>query len=389
MDRFTKDDLNTLAQVEAQWCMSFYLPTHKTGQDVLQDPIVMKNLVRHAEEQLQTLGMRGPDAQELLEPARSLVLDGDFWQHQGQGLAVFVAPGVFQHYRTRLRFDDLGFVSNRFHLKPLLPLLTNDGEFYVLALSQSKVRLLRGTPDSVEEVELEDVPKSLAEALSPIVTGQQIQFHFAVRQPAGSGGRRPIMFHGHGAGKDEASSDVLNYFHQIDHGLQDLLRDKKSPLVVAGVDYLHPVYREANTYNHLMEKGIEGNPDDLRPEELHQRAWEIVRPVFESAQAEVAERYRALMGQKSNRASNRIEEIVPAAFNGRVDTLFVATNSQQWGTYDANDNTVELHPQAKRGDFDLLDAAAVQTVLNGGTVYAVPPEQVPGAGIVAAVFRYE
>ena len=37
---------------------------------------------------------------------------------------------------------------------------------------------------------------------------------------------------------------------------------------------------------------------------------------------------------------------------------------------------------------DLLDLAAVQTLLHGGTIYAVEPEQVPGGGPLAALFRY-
>jgi len=36
----------------------------------------------------------------------------------------------------------------------------------------------------------------------------------------------------------------------------------------------------------------------------------------------------------------------------------------------------------------MLDLAAVQTWLNGGAVYAVEPGAVPGAGELAAVFRY-
>lgn len=39
------------------------------------------------------------------------------------------------------------------------------------------------------------------------------------------------------------------------------------------------------------------------------------------------------------------------------------------------------------GDEDLLNAAAIQTLLNGGTVYAVEPEQVPDTAPLAAIFR--
>lgn len=39
-------------------------------------------------------------------------------------------------------------------------------------------------------------------------------------------------------------------------------------------------------------------------------------------------------------------------------------------------------------DQDLLNAAAMQTFIAGGTVCAAPPGEVPGRGSVAAIFRY-
>jgi len=47
-----------------------------------------------------------------------------------------------------------------------------------------------------------------------------------------------------------------------------------------------------------------------------------------------------------------------------------------------------VHETEEPGDEDLLDVAAIQTVLNSGTVYAVKAEEVPGGGPAAALFRY-
>ncbi|RPJ11944.1 MAG: hypothetical protein EHM37_10145 [Deltaproteobacteria bacterium] len=44
-----------------------------------------------------------------------------------------------------MAFKELAVVSHRFHVKPLLPVLTSDGTFYILALSQNQLRLLEGT----------------------------------------------------------------------------------------------------------------------------------------------------------------------------------------------------------------------------------------------------
>jgi hypothetical protein len=53
------------------------------------------------------------------------------------------------HYHLLVTFVFNTEDSDRFHLKPLLPLLTGDGRFYILALSQNQVRLLQGTRYSV------------------------------------------------------------------------------------------------------------------------------------------------------------------------------------------------------------------------------------------------
>ena len=50
--------------------------------------------------------------------------------------------------------------------------------------------------------------------------------------------------------------------------------------------------------------------------------------------------------------------------------------------------TVDLHPEPEPDDEDMLDFAAIHTLLNGGTVYTVEPEEVPDEALAAAIFRY-
>ncbi len=63
-------------------------------------------------------------------------------------------------------------------------------------------------------------------------------------------------------------------------------------------------------------------------------------------------------------------------------------DQQEWGLFDSSSETVYLHQEKETGDEDLLDFAAAHTLLNGGTVYAVPPEKIPYSTPVAAIFRY-
>jgi hypothetical protein len=371
------------------------MPTHRAGREVQQDPIRLKNLLAEAEEDLTAGGLRIPEVQELLKPAQGLLVDGLFWEYQSDGLAMFISSETFRYYRIPFDFEELVVAADRFHIKPLLPLLGGDGRFYVLALSQSEIRLLQGTRHSVSPVNLERVPEDLDQVLKWNDPEKRFQFHTTTRTPGGERVRpstrkeRPAAFHGHGvASADEPKDYILRYFHRVDEGLREVLGGERAPLVLAAVDYLHPIYHEANTYPHLVDEGIEGNPDELSATELHERAWTILQPRFLAEQEEAAALYRQLAGAGSERSASHVREVVPAAYVGRVEVLFVALGTQEWGAFDPQANTVRLHEEAEPGDEDLLDFAAIHTLLNGGTVYVVEPGKVPHDASLAAVFRY-
>jgi len=381
MDSLTRSKLAELIEVEGEWCVSLYMPAVRAGMEVQQNTIRFRNLLRRAEEQLLAVQMRVPDVERLLQPAVSLLDDAGFWREQGDGLAVLVGQGHFSAFRLPLRFEELVVVNRRFYVKPLLPLFSGDGQFFVLALSQEQVRLLTGTRDSVAEVELPGVPTSMAEALHPERPERQVRARAI-------GDTGVAIFHGHGGPEETAKPDLLRYFQLVDKGLRDLMGEKNVPLVLAGVDYLLPLYREANSYPYLLDQGITGNPDTLSAKELHERAWEIVRPVFARAQSEQIALYYELDGRDDPRASHSLVDIVQAAFEGRIATLFVPRNVQKWGVYRAHSHKVHVHPSQQPGDYDLIDLAAAQTVAHGGVVYVLEPDHVPGGDLLAAIFRY-
>jgi hypothetical protein len=137
----------------------------------------------------------------------------------------------------------------------------------------------------------------------------------------------------------------------------------------------------------LIDAVITGNPDLLSPDELHKSAWDIIGPHFQTAQEEAVAHFLQLSGQSSERVADTLEKILPAAHHGRVETLFVTTEVQQWGVFNPVTNEIEFHDPMESGDEPLLDLAAVQTYLKGGTVYIMEPGKVPG-GSYAAVLRY-
>ena len=385
------DELKQLSQHTQGPAVSIYMPTQRAGPETRENPIRFKNRLKDAEEQLAAAGLRSVEIDQLLEPCQKLLIDNLFWQHQQHGLAMFFTNDDLQRYRLPMSVDELTVVSDRFHIKPLLPLFSNDGHFYVLVASLNRIRMLEATRHAVSEVPLEDMPTSLADFLRYDEFERSLQHHVTLGQGRGAGlgqGRGDAMFHGHGAGGDDDRKkiDILRFFQQIDNGVREMLNETRAPLVFAGVDYLFGIYKEANKYRYLLDQAVSGNFDEARDEEVHEQAWPLVAPRFSEAQAKAHSSFAALEG--TGRTATDVAGVIEAAGHGRVDTLFVAGNQHQWGVYDRQTGQIELHDEEQPGSEDLLDLAAVQTLLNRGSVYTVAREDVPSGGKLAAILRY-
>ena len=379
MNLFTIDELTTLTTASNSTCISIYAPMERLGAETQQNPIRFKNLVRQAVEKLLVLGVNEHDAKELLQPIYELDND-DFWQHQSDGLAIFLSPNQFRYYCLPIAFPELAVVGDHFHLKPLLQLMSGDGTFSVLALSQNQVRLFQGTRYHLDEIKLTDIPTNIADALQYDKPEKSLQLH------TGSSQGNSAVFHGQGAGNEDHKNDLLSYFRQVNNGLESLFKNQQVPLILAGVDYLLPIYHEANTYAHLLPDGIPGNPETLTLEELHTQAWQIAQPYFDLAKVSTISHYEELQG--SEKTANTIEKVLPAAYFQRVETLFVPIDKTVWGVFNPDGNSIQIHAQQETGDEDLLDLAALHTLTNGGTVYAVEQGDVPEHKAIAAILRY-
>ena len=382
MNSLSQEELKTLLEKRQGVCVSLFMPTFRTGAEIQQNQIRLRNLLRTADERLLGNGLRPGEIKSLLEPAQALTGNLLFWKGQSDGLALFLAADFFRFFSLPESFAELVTVGDRFHIKPLLPVLSGNKRFYILTLSQNEVHLLEGTEQQIQEIELARIPRSLAEALQHDEFGKQVRF----RSGTAGGGDRSSMVSGHGAEIEDAKDNLLRYFRLIDRGLHDLLRGEQAPLVLAGVDYLFPIYREANTYAHLLDEGIPGNPRGIHPESLQQATLQIVGPYFHKAATDAIAQYRQSSG--TGLASASIQEILPASADGRVGLLLITSGGQVRGSYDRESGAVAIDPATGGAGEDLLDLAAVETFLNGGQVFVLAPEKMPAASPLAAVFRY-
>ncbi len=382
MDMITMDTLKELLAKRSDWCISLFMPTYRAGQKTEQNPIRYKNLLADAEQQLLAKDLGKAKVDTILKKARNLFEASAFWQHQSDGLAIFIADDVLHLFRLPVAFAEKAVVTTRFHIKPLLPLLNSDGTFHILAISQKQVRLFAGNQYATDEIDLGDTPLTLSETLPSEWPKQNLQYQTGTPS---AGGTQAAIYHGHDSG-NEIKGRLQKWFRLIDQEVSALLSNSHSPLVLAGVDTLFPLYKEVSTYPHLMEEGISGNPDRMKAKDFHPLAWAIVEPMFLKDRKAGLEKYGQLADTAQTTAD--IVEAVLAAKHGRVETLFVALGVQVWGSLDQDHEKVTLSETKKPGYEDLLDLAAIHTLVHGGSVFAVSPEEVPAKSLVAAVLRY-
>ena len=385
---FSNLDLSTLLRPSTNGTrLSLYMPTHPAGREKSQDPIRLRNMIRTAEKQLREGGMRTSDIAEIIGPVRTLLQTPGFWRRQDLGLAVFSSMELQHDYHLPIRPPRTLVLSRRFHLKPLMPLLYDDGLFFILALSQNEVRTLWGTRDSILSVELEGMPGSKADAVGGADAERHLQWHTRTGDTS-SRGRRAAIFHGQGGGMDGKKDDLLHFCQQVDRGVRRFLGDRNTPLIVAGVDFLLPIYRKANTYPHLSSVLPIGNPERLHAAALHALSWEAMKPIIAKRREDAFRAYLRLAGAGDERACDDLKTILAAAYQGRVESVFVNTQVQEWGTFEPSSGRMHLDSPPQDGSEDLLDFAAIQTYLHGGKVFAVGREQIPSHADIAAQLRY-
>lgn len=378
---FLLDHLKELAKKQgAVPCISLYMPTHRSGRDAQEDPLRFKNLIKKAVKDCSEQGVGADEIKRILKPHEQLLEDPVFWQNQSDGLAVFAAPGVFEWFRLPIKFKELAAAGEVFIFKPLFFYLGEYGKFYLLQLTKNRVKLYQGSVDGIAEIDCLGLPKNLEEALWYKDYEKQLQSH-------SSGGQRgkALIFHGHGVGHDDLKFRIRRYLRHIDNGIIKCLRDRSIPLVVAGVEYFMPIFREVSKYPLIMEEILPGNTEKINEEDLRARAWKTVQKYYDRLKAEEIKKCADIL--ETSKASYLPDYIVKKAWEGKVAEIFAPFGRQIWGKFDRNSGWSELHDRQKSGDIDILSLAVFFTYLHNGKVYVVDPEEMPLKKEIAAILR--
>jgi hypothetical protein len=261
--------------------------------------------------------------------------------------------------------------------------LADDETYFVLEVSQNQTRLLQGNGSGLKKVDVRDLPRDLTSALDYDVAEGAFQAHSGEPRLKGKEG---MVFHGQGGGPDDAKQEIVSYFRLIDQAVTTKLEGDCAPLIFAGVDYLFPLYREANHYPHLLSQHIGGSPDRRTSSDLLALARPLIGSLI-SARRETAANY--YWTQVSHgRTANRLDDVLRTAAAGAIETLLIDSGAHCRGQFDPTRGTAYIHEGDAPEDEDLLNLAVCLVLCHGGEVVVAPKGHVPGGGLFAAVLRY-
>lgn len=384
MKIFDKEQFIALSKKSGYPFVSIYTPTSRLSTIAYKDDKThFKNQLQEVESRMNNeKGFAWKETERILKPGYQLLDNPEFWEHNSDMLAVFLHDGEMEYFQMPLEIaEGSHFIGSKPMVLPMVPELSDDGHYYLLLLNLDHIYLYEATRSGIQEIDEEDITSSFTEDEEAARGDKGFQ---ARGSGAGS------QFHGHSENSDEERKKrLLQFFHRVNNKLVPVLNRNPLPLYLAGVEYLAPIYREANSYGNLKDGKITGafNHNDMLV--LHAKSWEVAAPYFETERLERKSSFGSYLASGLAVNNDKLK-LIKAALTGAVDTLLVDKDHEHlWGTYDENAHQIVLSETQEPGMHCLIDEAAARVIDFKGKVYLVESDMMPEeSSAIAGILRY-
>ena len=364
-------------------CITLLLPPYRPGEPGETAAALLKAELQQATKDLAARKVMEPLISELLRPLYQLVQEKESLAGSGSDRVIFRSREVFHRFALPVPAMPARActVGDCFWIRPILASLTLPAHVFVLEITKKAVTLLAcGITEGVRPLEL---PAKTPETLDAFLVFDPPDHDLMNRSAAGpSTGAMPGVQFGTGSGRETQHAHLSDFYRAVDRCVKELLGSNQAPLILAGVGEDVAIYRSINTYSNLLEQGIQGSPGPaITPAQILRQAHDIT--LFDFQRRAVQEMSELKERLAPARFSTDLESILRAAAEGRVSDLYLDENGQRMGNFDGK----IFGGRTNWHDEDLLNVAAVETLLHGGAVSSLPSHLMTGDA-AAAAFRY-
>jgi hypothetical protein len=360
-------DLKVLARYHGP-CVTIQLPSYHPGAGGGTRLAHLRQLTQAAADGLRKLNW--PEKADLVVAAIEELLHTLPLESGGPGLTLFCAPRFEAAYETPGIDTEEVTVGSRFHLLPQLIAAQAPQDFFILGISQKRLRLFRYHQGRCDEMALPaSVPASLAAAGSFDKPDHTQESRSAGGPSVGS--MRGVRF-GTSSDHDSEGEYLRHFFEQVDKGLKETLDG--APLFLAGVQEELALYRKTAKHAQILGAEYHGNVEHSSLDTLAEVAGAAAIREYRQASKRAIES----LPEIAQKITGDPEAVLEAAQAGRVRQVFVAEGARM-----ARANVAGIY----FGE-DMINAAVVEGLRTGATIFSVPGSEMGAVGPIAAVLRF-
>lgn len=353
--------LKDLKNIISDSCITIILNTHRTRPDNEKDPIVLKNLIKEAEDRLYA-DEKKRDAKVLVERLKNLASEIDHNYNQ-ESLILFVNEDIAQFLRLPIAVENRVVIDQTFATRDLVRALHLETNYFVLVLNQQKVRLIEAFNDKV----VAEITDNF-----PMINSQFDSLHKADLSNA-----------------SRQSNLIAEFFNQVDKEVNRVRNDNPLPVLICTEESnYHEYMKIADQKQSIFDTFLNRVRLDEKANIIVSEAWKTVREgVEEKNNARKAELKLAV---SQNKFLSDTNEIWNAIKNGRIQTLFIEQGLFQPAIIEDNViSYVSDELRDKKGVIDDIYDELIEANMNyGGNVVFLPKGELSDFNGFGAITRY-
>ena len=351
--------LEILATEKNTPCVTISLNTHRTHPDNAQDVILLKNLVKEAEERVvKEFGKKSVAA--LLEKLTGINIDEN---HNLDSLHIFISNDTKEIIKSPWTVERNNVnISDTFAVRPIIKMFNRGEEYFVLLLSQSGAHLYEAINEEItNEIKNDDFPFSE-------------NSHITVEPEKSSDSK--LM-----------DNMVREYFNKVDKALVKIHNETGLHCVVICTEdnnsRLMQVADKPNIYHGYAN--IDYN--NTTTHNIAKQSWEIVKELQSKRRIEAIGEMKAAIATGS--VLTDLREIFQASIDGRGDLLIVHQDFTQ-PVIMTNDRDFDLTPDTTNPNVieDIAGIIAWNVLSKKGRVFFTEHDEIKDLGEIVLKTRY-
>lgn len=353
--------LKELKNIRSENCITIILTTHRTKPEYLNDALRLKNLVKDVETRLvKDIGKK--DAAKMMERVNALTNNIDHSQNM-ESLMFFVNEDIAEYVRLPIKVEDRVVIDETFATRDLIRSMHLETHYYILVLSQDKIRLI----EAMNGNGISEIGRPF-----PIENTQ----YFSKNRAAG-------------AIAAKQTSLLAEFFNQADKSVNELRKDNPLPVFICGLEENHSQYLSiADKKDTIFEVFLNKNKINDPVHSIVSESWEVVKDYIVKKNNSRKEELKKAVGE--NKFLSDSNEIWKAISEGRIQTLFIEQGLFQPAVMKGDE--IEYVSDDRRNDTgvidDIYDEMIEANMDFGGDVVFLPKGELKKFNGFGAITRY-